>query len=204
MQCCNQMKQISYAFHDYIDEHGHLPPAYTIDENGKPLHSWRVLILPYIKQVALYEKIRLDEPWDSEYNRQFHAEAPTIFQCPSGFSRSETVPIPAPGGCFYSVIDGAEAAFFGSQTRKLTDFTSGTSNTILLVERRIPVNWMNPSSEITFEAACKGVNVDAMGISSYHSGGANVVWGDGSIRFISNSINRDELRKMLTIHAEKE
>ena len=71
--------------------------------------------------------------------------------------------------------------------------------TIFLVERRVPVNWMDPSRELSFDVACKGVNVDAMGISSYHSGGVNVALGDGSVRFLSDSMDGVELRKMLTL-----
>jgi len=195
MQCSNYMKQIVLGFDNYHDKHGCFPPAYTVDEDGKPLHSWRVLILPYIEQRDLYEKIRLDEPWDSEHNRQFHTEAPTIFRCPSG-SPPETVPVPAPAACFYSVIDGAEAAFFGSQTRSKADVKE-LRETIFLVERRIPVNWMDPSNEMTFETACKGINADAMGISSYHTKGAHIALGDGYVRFLSDSIDSETLRKML-------
>jgi prepilin-type N-terminal cleavage/methylation domain-containing protein len=198
MQCLNNLKQIVIAFHNYHDEYGSFPPVYTIDENGKPLHSWRVLILPYIEQAALYKKIRLDEPWDSEYNRQFHSEAPSIFRCPSCYPR-ESLPVPAPAGSFYSVIDGAEAAFFGSQA-KSTISKEQQNNTIFLVERRMPVNWMSPSGEITFETACKGINVDAMGISSYHPGGSIVALGDGSVHFYSDSTDNETLRKMLMLN----
>ena len=66
MTCCGHMSQLTLAFLVYHEVHGSFPPAYTVDENGKPLHSWRVLILPFIEQKALYDKIRLDEPWDSE------------------------------------------------------------------------------------------------------------------------------------------
>jgi hypothetical protein len=202
MQCTNHMKQICLAFHNYHDKHGHLPPAYTVDEDGKPLHSWRVLILPFIEEITLYDKIRLDEPWDSEYNRQFHAEAPRIFQCPSYSSNDLTVPVPS--GCFYSIIYGAETPFTGSQPKNFEDVTRGLSNTIFLVERRIPVNWMDPSCEITFETACKGVNVDAIGISSYHVGGVNVALGDGSLRFIPDNIDSETLREMLTCEQKPE
>ena len=63
---------------------GAYPAAYTVDAEGKPLHSWRVLILPYLgdAESALYEQIRLDEPWDSEWNSQFHAQTPTVFVAP--------------------------------------------------------------------------------------------------------------------------
>jgi type II secretory pathway pseudopilin PulG len=201
MQCTNNMKQIIIAFHNYHDKYGHFPPAYTVDEGGRPLHSWRVLILPYIEQTALYQKIRLDEPWDSEYNRRFHSEVPSVFRCPSGNPR-ETIPVPDSSGCFYSVIDGSEAAFFGSHT--MSNDTKDSKETIFLTERRVPVNWMLPLGEITFETACKGVNADAMGISSYHIGGANVVLGDGTILFLSDTTNIETLRKMLTLHKKPE
>ena len=190
MQCFNHLKGIGIAFHNYHDRHGHFPPAYTVDEDGKPLHSWRVLILPYIEQKTLYKQIRLDEPWDSEYNQQFHSEIPSTFRCPSNSEKA----------CCYSVIVGEQAAFNGSQTRKREDFTDGCGNTIFVAERRIPVNWMDPSREISFETACEGVNVNGLGISSPHSG-VHVLFGDSRVQFLPNT---DKLRKMLTFNAEAE
>ena len=194
-QCAYHMKQIALAFHNYHGTHGHFPPAYTVDEHGNPLHSWRVLILPYLYQNALYEKIRMDEPWDSEHNRQFHDKVPDIFQCPSAPRK----PVPAPSGTFYSIIYGAETPFTGSQPTKFEDVSIGLPDTILLVERRTPVNWMDPSREIPFETAIKEINVDALGISSYHPGGVNVALGDGSVRFITDSIDHETLRAMLVV-----
>ena len=204
MQCSNNMKQIAFAFHHYHEEHGHYPPAYTVDEDGKPLHSWRVLILPYLEQNTLYGQIRLDEPWDSEHNRQFHAKAPYLFQCPSSFRDSQCSiclqeRVPKQSSSSYSVVYGAETAFTGSQPTKFEDVSSGFSNTIFLVERRTPVNWMDPSREIPFETAIKGINVDAMGISSYHVGVVNVAFGDGSVRAISDSIDNETLRALADI-----
>ena len=203
MQCSNHIKQIALAFHHYKSEHGHFPPAYTVDENGKPLHSWRVLILPYIEEKALYEKIRLDEPWDSEYNQQFHSEIPSIFQCPSVPRQNFQCPtchyrhISVSGGCSYSIIDGAESAFTGSIPREGFDDLELRAR-IFLVERRTPVNWMDPSREISFETACKGINVDTMGIGSYHPGGAGCALGDASFRWLPNNMDSDTLRTVLT------
>jgi len=197
MQCTNNMKQIMLAFHTYHDNYGCFPPAYTVDEDGKPQHSWRVLILPYLEQVQLYEQIRLDEPWDSEHNSQFHSEAPSVFRCPSG-NPGESDPVPATAGSFYSVIVGADAAFFESQTKSSTE--EERENTIFLVERKTPVNWMDPSQEITFETACKGINVDSTGISSNHSSGVNIAFGDGSVGFLEDKTDNKKLREMLRLH----
>jgi hypothetical protein len=193
MFCSHKMKQIVFAFHEYHKEYGHLPPAFTVDEDGKLLHSWRVLILPYIEQQELYEQIRLDEPWDSEHNQQFHSEAPAIFRCPSSVKSM-------PDGCNYSVVVGEKAAFNGSQPRKYDDFTSGTANTIFLVERKTPVNWMAPSREISFEAACDGINIDAVGISSFHTT-ALVAFADGRVQAMPDGIDGKLLRSLLAIDA---
>lgn len=74
--------------------------------------------------------------------------------------------------------------------------SGGKASTIILVERRAPVNWMDPSQEIPFETAIRGINVDAMGIGSYHPGGGNVAFGNGSVRFIRNDIDVETLRAM--------
>ncbi|MEZ6144785.1 MAG: DUF1559 domain-containing protein [Planctomycetaceae bacterium] len=48
LQCKNNLKQIMLALHNYHDDFGTFPPAYTVDENGKRMHSWRTLIWPYL------------------------------------------------------------------------------------------------------------------------------------------------------------
>ncbi len=50
--------------HNYHDTNGSMPPAAVCDKTGKPLLSWRVLILPYVEQDELYKEFKLDEPWD--------------------------------------------------------------------------------------------------------------------------------------------
>lgn len=47
-QCRGHFHQISLALNNYADKHGSLPPPFIADEQGRPMHSWRVLILPYI------------------------------------------------------------------------------------------------------------------------------------------------------------
>lgn len=55
------------AMHNYHDTYNHFPEPASRDDDGNPLLSWRVAVLPFIEQQALYEKFRLDEPWNSEH-----------------------------------------------------------------------------------------------------------------------------------------
>ncbi len=49
-QRMNQFKQIALAFHNYEGREKSFPPAAIHDEQGRPLLSWRVAILPFLEQ----------------------------------------------------------------------------------------------------------------------------------------------------------
>jgi hypothetical protein len=208
MQCTSHLKGLALAMHNYHDVYHSFPPAYTVDPSGKPLHSWRVLILPYIEQQQLYDKIRLDEPWDSEYNSQFHSQVFRVFlfQCPSDdysggraflgkrFIRLQNANL----NCNYSVVIGEQTVFPGSKPVKISDIKDGTSNTILIVERMFPICWMDPAHEITFDDACLGINASIYGSGSGHTGGCNMALADCGINFISETIEPETLKAVLT------
>ena len=61
--CKNQLMNIGLALYQYYEQYGSFPPAYIADESGKPMHSWRVLILPYLEESALYMQYDFNEPW---------------------------------------------------------------------------------------------------------------------------------------------
>ncbi len=196
MQCTNNLKMLGLAAHNYHDANGVWPPPYSVDAAGKPLHSWRVLVLPYLEESALYEAIRKDEPWDSEYNKQFHDKMPVVLRCP------ECKVGDAKSGSSYCMVVGEET--FGQppkpDAKKFTiaRITDGTSNTIMFVERREPVNWMEPV-DIPQEVAYEGINKSYEGISSFHNGGVNCTFCDGSVRFLDDTIDLKTLKALLTI-----
>jgi len=206
MQCTGYMKQLALALHNYHDKYKSFPPAYTVDQSGKPLHSWRVLILPFIEHKGIYDKIRLDEPWDSEYNSQFHSLEMNRFHCPSDKQRGARSHLGKPFSklhrdelnCNYSVVIGEQTIFPGSRHVAINQIKDGTSNTILVVERIFPVCWMDPTHEITFDDACLGVNVSIYGLGSGHKGGCNAALADGSVHFISETIEPETLKAALT------
>ena len=56
---------------------------YVADATGRPMHSWRVLILPFLEQQSLYEQYDFREPWDGPNNIQLLGNMPDVFSCPS-------------------------------------------------------------------------------------------------------------------------
>src|SRR5579871_332674 len=60
-QCQNNLMHLGLAVHDYHSANGHFPPAYVLGKDGKPWHSWRVLLLPYLHRDDLYKRYHFDE-----------------------------------------------------------------------------------------------------------------------------------------------
>lgn len=75
----DNLSRISLALRKFDDKHGHFPQRVTRSEDGRPLLSWRVLILPFLGHEALHAKFRFDQPWDSAHNRQLIREMPDVF-----------------------------------------------------------------------------------------------------------------------------
>jgi hypothetical protein len=135
------------AMQGYADEHGgHLPPAVVYGKDGRPLLSWRVLLLPYLNQKELYEEFRLDEPWDSPHNLGLLPRMPGDY-APPFWKRSR---MPAYHTVCH-VFVGKGAAFEGNgKPVSLSDFPDGSSLTLLIVEAGPPVPWTKPE-ELVFD-----------------------------------------------------
>ena len=73
---------------NYESANGRFPPAYVADEKGRPMHSWRVLILPYLGEEELYKQYNMKDPWDSPHNRALASRMPKVYRCPRADSQS--------------------------------------------------------------------------------------------------------------------
>ena len=80
--CANNMKRIALALRNYHTAYGCFPPAYVADKNGRPMHSWRVLILPFLKEDPLYKQYKFSEPWDGPNNKKLIAVRVMFYTCP--------------------------------------------------------------------------------------------------------------------------
>jgi len=186
-QSSNNLKQIGIALHNYADLHKALPARAIFGNSGKPLLSWRVQILPYIEEDALYRQFHLDEPWDSEHNKKLIPRMPTVYQNPSS--------APRPGMAHYLGVSGKGLMFDGNKGRSFAEIRDGTSNTIMVVEvdPHRAVTWTKPD-DWQYNAARP---LDGLG--NAHPGGFSVLMADASVRFISKTIDLKTWRALLTV-----
>ena len=195
--CNGHLKQLGLALHNYHDRFGCFPPAYVADADGQPLYSWRVLILPFIEQKPLYDAWNFDEPWDSPNNVKLSQTAIDVFLCPSDEQSTSNWQSAISS---YLAVVGEETIWPGTESRCFTDVADGTSNTIAIVEvRNSGVHWAEPR-DLHVDQMAPTVNPEAgQGISSDHLEGANVLFVDGSVRFLDSALPAKTLRALLTI-----
>jgi hypothetical protein len=82
-QTQNQFRQVMLAMLTYESVRRTLPPQAICDDDGKPLLSWRVAILPYLEEGGLSNQFRLDEPWDSDHNLRLVEQMPAVYADPT-------------------------------------------------------------------------------------------------------------------------
>ncbi len=158
--CRANLATIGEAFEKYREAIGSYPPAYLADESGEPLHSWRVLILPYLEEVALYDRYNFDEPWDGPTNKVLLGQMPDVFLCPSQASIAgsthylivhDTVTAYRPASSPATAGDSPQRPTFEVQGRSyICGPTRGAENSTssdqaIIVEAADGVPWTEPS-----------------------------------------------------------
>ena len=187
-QCKNNLKQIALAMHNYHDAYSKFPAAHLNDDKGTPRLSWRVSVLPFCDEAPRYNRYLFNESWDSAGNSALLNPMPRNYACPS-------VPSPGLNTC-YVAVTGPKAVLGDGKCYSIADVVDGTANTIMVVEGcKLNIVWMKPQDLDASTATKVG---DPNGIWSPHTGGANVVLTDGSVRYISATIDPAILKALLT------
>ncbi len=184
----NKFKQLLLGIHNYFNVYRSLPPASQHrDQNGKPLLSWRVHILPFVEQQGLYEQFHLHEPWDSEHNKKLLTKMPAIYSNKPRLPVQQTAS--KPGYTTFLAPVGKGTVMGGSKPTKFSDIRDGTSNTVILVEvspdRAVP--WTAPD-DFRFEAKDPGKGLAV---------GPNGLWlcalCDGSVHMLQRTIPAESI-----------
>ena len=186
----NDLRQIILAMHNYESAYKSFPAYANFDEDGKPLLSWRVHVLPFLEQGALYKQFKLDEPWDSPHNIKLVEKMPVCFADPSmgladlNKAGKTRYLVPRTEGTMFHKVEGIT---FG-------DITDGSSNTIAIVSVKPAkaVIWTKP---VDWEVDLENPAVDLIGDGN----AAVVARADGSTFTIESDMKTEKLKALLTV-----
>jgi len=194
MQCLDNLKRIALAMQEYEAANGCFPPAYVADKDGRPMYSWRTLLLPYLGEQALYDQYRFNEPWFSPYNRDVTDVPLEIYQCPAQPNTKKPT-------TSYMMVVGPNTISNGRGSRQIPEITDGLAETILLVEvADSQTHWADPQ-DLDFQTLDFQINeTKGTDLSSYHRKGVNVAFCNGSVHLLKNRTDPKLVEAMLTVN----
>ncbi len=185
MQSSNNLKQLALAMHNFESAYRSFPTTNSNDDDGKPLLSWRVAILPFIEQTELYNRFHLDEPWDSEHNLALLEEMPDTYRHPGKATK--------PGHTVYQAPVGEHTLLRKDEPTRFGDITDGTSNTIMLIETHPDnaVPWTAPQDwEVDHDEPNKA--------EIFFNQITQAAFGDGSVHVLAEGIDLEVFKALLT------
>lgn len=182
----DQMKCIALALHEYQNQHGCLPPTVVKNEQGKPMHSWRAILLPYLKSTPPFEECQLDyrfeEPWNSPHNQQVAERNETLFRGDWIISRTNQ----KRNSKLVAVTD--DITYWNlNQTRQM-----GQDRILLVEVPNLPGLWNEPT-DITLDELTSLTLTD-----HFNPHGAYVLYDDSRVRWLaSHEFNPGFIRHLL-------
>jgi hypothetical protein len=179
-----KLKRLSLAFLNYHDTFRQFPPSDNAkfrDDTGKPHLSWRVHVLGFVDQQPLFDKFRLDEPWDSPNNIALIDLMPDVFRCSEDSADSTTTR--------FLLLTGPHGLYQGTRSPSMRDMVDGTSNTILLIrsgqDKAVP--WTKPD-DIPLDPALPR---ESIGVQPDEE--ILVVFVDGAVRNLPSDVSDEAL-----------
>jgi hypothetical protein len=200
--CRSHEHQIAYALQEYRKANGRFPPAHIADKTGKPMHSWRVLLLPYIDEQNLYKMYNFNEPWNGPNNSKSLAMRPRIYVCMSDPGAS----VPGSSQTNYLAVVGRRSYWTDQTSKKPADLSAEVGDSIVVVEElNSAIAWTEPT-DLSLDALelCDS-NSSALRPSSNHGTTVSVALADGSADCFSTSdVPPESVPKLLQIGGFKD
>jgi prepilin-type N-terminal cleavage/methylation domain-containing protein len=208
--CKNNLRQIGLALHNYHDTHQTLPPGCLEWRpwNGPRSHrqfAWSAMLLPFIEQSNLHRIIDWGQAYDAEVNAPAAHTDLTIYLCPTEPELQPGRGLISYGGLFGELIVDREqndGLFVYDRAFRFRDILDGLSNTLAISEDvgGPDRQWINGRNVF---AVAHGINDPTAWagdneIRSAHRGGAMMLFADARTNFMSESIDKQLLGKLIT------
>jgi Protein of unknown function (DUF1559) len=180
----NNLRFMGLAMHNFAAMNGRRFPAAAIRKGDTAILSWRVAILPFLEQFALYERFHLDEAWDSPHNASLLKEMPRAYAAvtPKGTT---------PYSTYYQLIVGKGSLFHRDEGTRIADVHAARP-ALMIVEAAEPVPWTKPE-DLPYD---DGKPLPKLG--GQFEDGTYVTFADGGARFLSREISPETLRALIT------
>ncbi len=179
----NKLRIIGQALQGYIRANGTLPPAAMLNWQGKPTVSWRVLILPYLGQKALYDQFDLTRSWDDPVNLQLLTKMPDVYRkFGAAFNTTETG---------FAGIEGRNTLFQRASAqlnggKSLAGLSPGQVLAVGPVGDFVSLPWTAPGDIPVKRVTALG---RARGFSGYGSTFTPLLFLDGSVYLMPNDVD---------------
>jgi hypothetical protein len=183
------------AVANYESAESRFPPPFVAGEDGRSMHSWRILLLPYIEQHDVYKAYDQSQPWDGSINAPLAGRMPRMYAHHGDYKPGSTI-------TNYLVVVGSNTVWNPDKRVSAKDIKDGSATTLLIPENRgLNVHWMEPRD---FDFARMDWTINSpKGISSKYDAPAAVML-DGSVRRLSPAISAEALRALITIDGGEE
>ncbi|QDU78473.1 hypothetical protein Pla110_01770 [Polystyrenella longa] len=215
MQSKKNLRDIAIAMHTYSNEHGCFPPGVIYGPDGKPWHSWRTLLLPYLNQQTVYDLYDVTQPWDSPANQGISEINMIIYSDPLYGKNPDRYAHYGVGigdetlmrGVEYDgTRDGFETAL--KQGVSLADVIDGTTNTLMAasISPADQIKWSEPRDVFIYQNVPEIDSKDGFAAPYQSNGQPSVLVGmsDGSVQTISKTtLTPDFLKSLLTINGKE-
>ncbi|WP_164104154.1 DUF1559 family PulG-like putative transporter [Candidatus Laterigemmans baculatus] len=200
--CIRNLEKIAAAMNAYAEDYGSYPPPVTLAADGTPLHSWRVLVLPYLGYQTLYDEFDLEQPWSSNANRQL------IFQMPEEY-RSPVASAASGYETYYALVTGPDTLFPPGGPLGPDGVTDDPAKTLLIVEAAQPpslsLDWTEPG-DLDFATMSTTIGSDlgghhgggVPGGGSHQASGATAVTVDGRGQWLRETLEPAVVRALVT------
>ena len=165
-------------------------------------------ILPSMDQNALYRSLDLKKAWAAKENARFtKLNIPSYLNpgfCSNKSSAGQTHYVGIAGvgkGAELLALPNARAGMFGyNRKTRFRDITDGTANTMMVTEASKNFGSWGAGGKVTIRALTTKPYINGPdGIGGPFNGGCNVLFADGSVRFISKNINSNIFESLSTI-----
>ena len=209
--CSNNLHQIGLALHNYHAAHQEFPIGAIEWRLGsdatKRQLAWSTFLLPFLDQQNVHNQLDLSTPFDSVENEAGAATIIPVFVCPSS-QRGATL-VNGRGPCDYGGIfderisspnNPPKGTMLNDVAIALRDVTDGSSNTLIVAEDSgwRDGQWINGRNIFDQAFPINQAPFFENDIRSEHPQGANAVWCDGSVRFLSESTSLETLAAICT------